>query len=76
MLSNAIEHGCKLDQTKRVLVSILRLKRAVICRIKDPGEGFDPDELECAAVKNSIGDPLHHVAVREARVCAPEGLAF
>lgn len=65
MLSNVIEHGCKLDQTKRVVVSILRLKRAVICRIKDPGEGFDPDVLECAAINNPIDDPIHHLTVRE-----------
>jgi anti-sigma regulatory factor (Ser/Thr protein kinase) len=65
MLSNAIEHGCKLDRAKRVAVSILRLEHAVICRIKDPGEGFDPDQLECAAINNPIDDPLHHVSVRE-----------
>ncbi len=65
MLSNAIEHGCKLDPKKRVAVSILRLKRAVICWIKDPGDGFDPAQLEHAAVNNPSDDPLCHVAVRE-----------
>ncbi len=65
MLSNAIEHGCKLDPEKRVAVSILRLKHAVICRIKDPGEGFDPSQLEHAAVNNSSDDPFRHVAIRE-----------
>jgi CheY-like chemotaxis protein/anti-sigma regulatory factor (Ser/Thr protein kinase) len=65
MLSNAIEHGCKLDRAKRVSVSILRLKRAVICWIKDTGEGFDPARLDHAAVNNPVDDPFHHVAVRE-----------
>ena len=65
MLCNAIQHGCKLDPEKRVAVSILRLKRAVICRIKDPGEGFDPSRLEHAAVNNPNDDPLRHVAIRE-----------
>lgn len=65
MLSNAIEHGCKLDPEKRVVVSILRLKRAVICRIKDPGEGFDPSRLEHAAVNNPVDDPFHHIGIRE-----------
>jgi len=65
MLSNAIEHGCKLDPEKRVEVSILRLKRAVICWIKDPGDGFDPSRLDHAAVNNPVDDPFHHVGIRE-----------
>lgn len=65
MLGNAIEHGCKLDPEKGVAVSILRLQHAVICRIKDPGEGFDPSRLDHAAVNNPADDPFHHVAVRE-----------
>jgi anti-sigma regulatory factor (Ser/Thr protein kinase)/CheY-like chemotaxis protein len=65
MLSNAIEHGCKQDPAKRVAVSILRLEHAVICRIKDPGEGFDPSDLDHAAVCNPSEDPVRHVAIRE-----------
>jgi anti-sigma regulatory factor (Ser/Thr protein kinase) len=76
MLSNAIEHGCKLEREKCVAGSILRLKRAVVCWIKDPGEGFDPTRLEHAAVNNPDDDPLHHVAVREARACGLAASAF
>ncbi len=65
MVSNAIEHGCKLDPEKRVEVSILRLRRAVICWIKDPGDGFDPSRMDHAAVNNPVDDPFHHVAIRE-----------
>jgi CheY-like chemotaxis protein len=64
MLNNAIEHGCKLDPIERVEVSFVRLKRAVICRIKDPGEGFDPARLEHAAINNPSDDPLRHISVR------------
>lgn len=65
MLANAIEHGCKLDATKRVEISYVRLKHAIICRIKDPGEGFDPDHLEHAAVSSPPEDPFRHMQVRE-----------
>jgi anti-sigma regulatory factor (Ser/Thr protein kinase) len=65
MLNNAIEHGGKLDPTKFVEVSCIRLKRAIIYHIKDPGEGFDPGQLEHAAIGNPSGDPFRHVTVRD-----------
>ncbi|MBK6795607.1 MAG: response regulator [Acidobacteria bacterium] len=65
MLNNAIEHGGKLDPTKFVEVICIRLKRAIIYWIKDPGEGFDPEALEHAAVNNPEGDPFRHVMVRD-----------
>jgi CheY-like chemotaxis protein/anti-sigma regulatory factor (Ser/Thr protein kinase) len=65
MLNNAIEHGGKLDPTKYVEVLCVRLKRAIIYWIKDPGEGFDPTQLEHAAVNNPAGDPFRHVSVRD-----------
>jgi CheY-like chemotaxis protein len=65
MLNNAIEHGGKLDPAKHVEVLCVRLKHAIIYWIKDPGEGFDPSELEHAAVNNPAGDPFRHVSVRD-----------
>lgn len=65
MLNNAIEHGGKLDPTKYVEVLRVRLKHAIIYWIKDPGDGFDPNELEHAAVNNPAGDPFRHVSVRD-----------
>jgi CheY-like chemotaxis protein len=65
MLNNAIEHGGKLDPTKYVEVLCVRLKRAIIYWIKDPGEGFDPSQLEHAAVNNPSNDPFRHVTVRD-----------
>jgi anti-sigma regulatory factor (Ser/Thr protein kinase) len=67
MLSNAVEYGGQLDPAKRIEVRFLRLKRAIICRIKDPGEGFDPARLEHAAINNPNDDPIRHVSVREGR---------
>ncbi len=65
MLNNAIEHGGKLDPSKSVEVSCIRLKHAIIYHIKDPGEGFDPEQLEHAAIGNPSTDPFRHVTVRD-----------
>ncbi|MCI0666320.1 MAG: response regulator [Acidobacteria bacterium] len=65
MLNNAIEHGGKLDPNNHVEVACMRLKRAIIYWIKDPGEGFDPEKIEHAAVNNPAGDPFRHVTVRD-----------
>jgi anti-sigma regulatory factor (Ser/Thr protein kinase) len=65
MLCNAVEYGGRLDPTKRVEVRYVRLKRAVICRIKDPGEGFDYSRLDHAAISNPTNDPLRHASVRD-----------
>jgi anti-sigma regulatory factor (Ser/Thr protein kinase) len=45
----------------------------VICRIKDPGEGFSLDEIRHAAIANPSGDPTHHLAVREEQGLRPGG---
>ena len=76
LLGNAIEHGGKLDPDKRITVNILRLKHAVICRIKDPGNGFDPSQLEHAAVNNPVDDPFHHVGAREEKGLRPGGFGI
>ncbi len=65
MLNNAIEHGGKLDPTKSVEVACIRTKRAIIYWIKDPGEGFNPAQLEHAAVNNPAGDPFRHITIRD-----------
>lgn len=76
MLSNAIEYGGELDSRKQVEVRYVRLRRAVICRIKDPGAGFDPTELDHAAINNPKCDPIRHVAVREAKGLRPGGFGI
>ena len=65
MLGNAVEYGCRLDPAQRVEVSYVRLGRAIVCRIKDPGAGFDPARLGHAAINNPDDDPLRHASVRE-----------
>ena len=67
MLSNAVEYGGRLDPAQRIEVRFVRLKRAVICRVKDPGDGFDPARLDHAAINNPNHDPIRHASVREAK---------
>jgi anti-sigma regulatory factor (Ser/Thr protein kinase) len=76
MFCNAVEYGCQLNPAKRVEVSYVRLKRAIICRIKDPGEGFDPARLSHAAFNNPDGDPLRHASVREEKGLRPGGFGI
>ena len=65
MVCNAVEYGGHLDPTLLVEVRLMRLKRAFICRIKDPGDGFDPPTLDHAAINNPSDNPVHHASVRE-----------
>ena len=65
MLCNAVEYGGHLDPAALVEVRLVRLKRAFICRIKDPGDGFDPSSLGHAAINNPNDNPFRHAFVRE-----------
>jgi anti-sigma regulatory factor (Ser/Thr protein kinase) len=65
MLCNAVEYGGHLDPAALVEVRLMRLKHAFICRIKDPGDGFNPSTLDHAAINNPNDNPVHHASVRE-----------
>ncbi len=65
MLCNAVEYGGHLDPAALVEVRLMRLKHAFICRIKDPGNGFDPSSLDHAAINNPKDNPVRHAFVRE-----------
>jgi CheY-like chemotaxis protein len=67
ILLNAMEHGGHFDPSHYVEISFVRMRRAVVCRVKDPGEGFSLEELRHAAVNSPPGDPISHLAVREAQ---------
>lgn len=76
ILLNAMEHGGKFDPNHYVEIDYLRTKRAVACRVKDPGQGFSFEELQHAAVGNSPDDLLKHVAVREDKGIRPGGFGI
>jgi len=73
MLTNAIEHGGRLDPSQQVEISYLRARHVVTCQISDPGEGFTLDEIPHAAIANPPDDPLHHVDYRTERGMRPGG---
>jgi CheY-like chemotaxis protein/anti-sigma regulatory factor (Ser/Thr protein kinase) len=73
ILLNAMEHGANFDASQYVEIAFVRTRRAVVCRVKDPGQGFSLDEIRHAAVNSSPGDLLGHVAVREAQGLRPGG---
>ncbi len=65
LLNNAIEHGCSGDESRMVNVSYVRLERAIIYRVQDPGAGFNLADLAHAAVTNPPEDPVRHLEVRQ-----------
>jgi DNA-binding NarL/FixJ family response regulator len=73
LLMNAIEHGGHFRADQYVEISYVRAKHMVMCRVKDPGEGFTLDEIDHAAIANPQEDPARHIAYREAKGLRPGG---
>lgn len=73
MLLNAIEHGGNFDPDQYVEVAYVHTSKLLMCRIKDPGQGFSLDEIHHAAVNNPSYDPIRHILFREARGLRPGG---
>jgi DNA-binding response OmpR family regulator len=76
ILLNAIEHGAGFDPTKFAEVSYVRTRRAVICKVKDPGTGFSLDELKHSALTNTEDDPFRHMTTREELGMRPGGFGI
>jgi len=76
LLSNAVEWGGKLDPSRKVRISCLRARRALLYRIADPGQGFDIERLAHAAINNPDDNPLQHAFVREEQGLRPGGLGL
>jgi anti-sigma regulatory factor (Ser/Thr protein kinase)/ActR/RegA family two-component response regulator len=73
ILMNAIEHGGHFRPDQYVEISYVRAKHMVMCRVKDPGEGFTLDEIQHAAIANPPDDPARHMAYRDAKGLRPGG---
>jgi DNA-binding response OmpR family regulator len=76
ILLNAIEHGCKFDSEKYVEIGYLHARRMIMCRVKDPGDGFALDELRHAALNNPAGDLFTHLSAREEQGLRPGGFGL
>jgi DNA-binding response OmpR family regulator len=57
ILINAMEHGGHFDTSQHVEISFIRARRAIACRVKDPGKGFSLEELRHAALGRSPDEP-------------------
>jgi DNA-binding NarL/FixJ family response regulator len=73
ILLNAIEHGGRFDPSQHVEVAYLRARHMVICRVKDPGQGFSLEEMRHTAMANPPEDPIRHIARREVQGLRPGG---
>lgn len=73
MLLNAIQHGGNFDPSQYVEVAYVRTRKLVMCRIKDPGQGFSFEEIHHAAISNPSYDPLRHARLREDQGLRPGG---
>jgi anti-sigma regulatory factor (Ser/Thr protein kinase) len=74
MLPNAIEHGGRFDRNRYVEVSYLCARHMVLCRVKDPGDGFPLDEIRHAAIANPPHDPIRYQSYRDELGLRPGGL--
>jgi anti-sigma regulatory factor (Ser/Thr protein kinase)/CheY-like chemotaxis protein len=73
MLLNAMEHGGNFNRNEYVEISYIRTRRAVACRIRDPGKGFTIRDIPHAAVSNPPEDPFRHLEHRESKGLRPGG---
>jgi DNA-binding NarL/FixJ family response regulator len=73
ILLNAIEHGAGFNPEEFVEISYLRSRHMVMCRVKDPGQGFSLDQIRHSALSNPPEDPIRHAAYREAQGLRPGG---
>lgn len=76
ILLNAIEHGGNFDPSQFVEVSYVLTRRMVMCKVKDPGQGFSLDELRHAALNNPPDEPFRHMSEREAQGLRPGGFGI
>jgi anti-sigma regulatory factor (Ser/Thr protein kinase) len=70
---NAIEWGGRLDPNALAQIDCWRTRRFIMCRIADPGEGFDQEKLERETITVRATAPLDHGQARERKGLRPGG---
>lgn len=76
ILLNAMEYGGSFDPSQHVVISLLHARRAIACRVKDPGQGFSLEELHHAAKDGSPDEIFRHTSVREEKGLRPGGFGI
>ena len=72
ILLNAIEHGAHFDPSQYVEVAFVRANRMMLCRVRDPGQGFTLEEIRHTAAGSPL-DLFSHLRVREQQGLRPGG---
>jgi len=75
LLLNAMQHGGHFDPSHHVEISFIRARRAIACRVKDPGQGFSLDELRHSATGSPL-DLFAYTKYRDEHGMAPGGLGI
>jgi anti-sigma regulatory factor (Ser/Thr protein kinase) len=76
MLINAMEHGAGFDPDKVIEVTAARTERAIVYHFRDPGNGFDREDLALAAQSRVPEDILDVTIQRERAGRRPGGFGM
>jgi CheY-like chemotaxis protein len=75
LLTNAIEHGGRLDPEQKVELHFIRTAHCIVYYIRDPGSGFSLDKLPHAAISHPES-PIAHAEVRREMGIRPGGFGL
>jgi anti-sigma regulatory factor (Ser/Thr protein kinase) len=76
LLLNAMEHGAGFDAGKIIEVTAAKTARAIVYYFRDPGPGFDAEDLRHAAASEDPEDVLATAMERAARGLRPGGFGM
>jgi anti-sigma regulatory factor (Ser/Thr protein kinase) len=76
LLLNAMEHGAGFNAEKVVEVTAARTARAIVYHFRDPGSGFDPDDLKHAASEPTAEQIVASAMNRSAQGLRPGGFGM
>jgi len=75
LLTNAVEHGGKLDPRQKVELHFIRTTKSFVYYVRDPGEGFSFDNLAHAAISHP-DDSTEHMKIRQDMGIRPGGFGL
>jgi anti-sigma regulatory factor (Ser/Thr protein kinase) len=76
LLLNAMEHGAGFDPDKVIEVTAAKTARAIVYHFKDPGPGFDPEDLKHAALSEHPDAVMASALERAALGLRPGGFGM
>jgi anti-sigma regulatory factor (Ser/Thr protein kinase) len=76
LVSNAMEHGCRLEADRCIDVALVRTTRMIMIFVRDDGAGFSIGSLGHAAVNNPPDRPLQHTELRSKMGLRPGGFGI